>query len=93
MRPFTRLCLQSNTLGRVERKVQSDSKLLSGGFMDYNFQTGNNMIKQLTEYEIITQNVLLFVESILQNTKLQQARLSSIFILLFPVLKLCTEKN
>jgi hypothetical protein len=42
----------------------------------YNFQTGNNNIKLLTEYESVTQKVLLLLESILQNPKqLQHARL------------------
>jgi hypothetical protein len=45
--------------------------------MVYNFQTGNNKIKLLMEYESATQIVLLYVESILQNAKqLQCARLS-----------------
>jgi hypothetical protein len=34
--------------------------------MVYNFETGNNKIKLLTEYESVTQKVLLPVESILQ---------------------------
>jgi hypothetical protein len=43
----------------------------------YNFQTGNNRIKLLTEYESVTQKVVSPVESILQNAKqLQHARLS-----------------
>jgi hypothetical protein len=43
----------------------------------YNFQTGNNTIKLLTEYESTTQNILLLIESLLQNAKqLQHARLS-----------------
>jgi hypothetical protein len=50
----------------------------------YNFQIGKNKINLLTKYESVTKKVLLFIESMLQNTKqLQQARL-----LLFPVLKL-----
>jgi hypothetical protein len=45
--------------------------------MSYNFQIGNNKIKLLTEYETVTQKVLLLIESILQNAKqLQHARLS-----------------
>jgi hypothetical protein len=47
--------------------------------MTYNFQTGKNKIKMLTEYENVTQKVLLLVfsESMLQNSKeLQHARLS-----------------
>jgi hypothetical protein len=35
----------------------------------YNFQTGKNKIKLLTEYENATQEVLLFIESMLQNDK------------------------
>jgi hypothetical protein len=35
----------------------------------YNFQIGNNKIKLLTEYESVTQKVLLSLESILQNAK------------------------
>jgi hypothetical protein len=43
----------------------------------YNFQTGNNKIKLLKEYESVTQKVLLHIESILRNAKeLQHARLS-----------------
>jgi hypothetical protein len=43
----------------------------------YNFETGNNIIKLLTEYESVTQKVLLFTESMLQYAKqLQHARLS-----------------
>jgi hypothetical protein len=42
-----------------------------------NLQTKNNKIKLLTEYENVTQKVLLFIESVLQNAKqLQHARLS-----------------
>jgi hypothetical protein len=45
--------------------------------MAYNFQTGNDNIKLLTESESVTQDVLLFEQSILQNAKqLQHARLS-----------------
>jgi hypothetical protein len=36
--------------------------------MAYNFQTGNNKIKLLMEYESTTQNVLS-LESILENAK------------------------
>jgi hypothetical protein len=40
-----------------------------------NFQIGKNNIKQLTKYEILTQKVLLSVESIMQNAKqLQHAQ-------------------
>jgi hypothetical protein len=43
----------------------------------YNFQTGKNEIKLMTEYESVTQKVLLLIESILQDAKqLQNARLS-----------------
>jgi hypothetical protein len=43
----------------------------------YNFQTKNNKIKLLTEYESVTQKVLISLESILQNAKqLQHACLS-----------------
>jgi hypothetical protein len=34
-----------------------------------NFQTGNNQIKLLIQYESVTQKVLSSVESILQNAK------------------------
>jgi hypothetical protein len=55
----------------------------------YSFQTRNNKIKLLMEYESVTQKVLLPIESLLQNAKqLQQAHLSwhiSSFILLFAV--------
>jgi hypothetical protein len=37
--------------------------------MAYNFETGNNRIKLLMEYERVTQKVLLFIEPILQNAK------------------------
>jgi hypothetical protein len=40
--------------------------------MVYNYQIGKNKVKLLTEYEIVTQNVLLHIESLLQNTKLLQ---------------------
>jgi hypothetical protein len=57
--------------------------------MAYDFQTGNNKINLLMEYESVTQKVLLYIESVLQNVKkLQHACLSwhiSSFILLFPV--------
>jgi hypothetical protein len=48
----------------------------------YNFQTGNNKIKLLTEYESVNQKVLLPVESILQSAFLYSV---SSFILLFRV--------
>jgi hypothetical protein len=35
----------------------------------YNFQTGNTKIKLLTEYKIIAQKVLVFIESILEIAK------------------------
>jgi ubiquinone biosynthesis protein UbiJ len=69
--------LQQNThklFPLKHRKVPGDSKLLS---MAYTFQTKNNQIKLLTEYESVTQTVLLFTESILRHIKqLQHARLS-----------------
>jgi hypothetical protein len=37
--------------------------------MAYNFQTGSNKIKPLKEYENVTQEVLLLVESTLPNAK------------------------
>jgi hypothetical protein len=37
--------------------------------MTYNFQTDNNKMKLLTEYESVTQKVSLLIESILQNAK------------------------
>jgi hypothetical protein len=41
-----------------------------------NFQTGKNQTKLLTEYESVTQKVLLPIESMLQNAKqLEHARL------------------
>jgi hypothetical protein len=40
--------------------------------MAYNFQTGNNKIKLLTEYENVTQEVLLLIELILLNAKQRQ---------------------
>jgi hypothetical protein len=43
----------------------------------YNIQTGNSKIKLFSEYESVTQKVLMAIESILQNCKqLQHARLS-----------------
>jgi hypothetical protein len=55
----------------------------------YNFQTGNNKIKLLKEYESVTQRVLLHIEPTLHDAKkLQHTRLSwhvSSFILLLPV--------
>jgi hypothetical protein len=45
--------------------------------MAYNFQTRNNKIKLLMEYESVTQKVLISSKSILQNAKqLQHERLS-----------------
>lgn len=38
--------------------------------MTYNFQT--EKIKQLTDYESVTQKILLLIESILQNVKQYQ---------------------
>jgi hypothetical protein len=37
--------------------------------MAYNFQIRNNKIKLLTEYESVTQKVVISLESILQNAK------------------------
>jgi hypothetical protein len=37
--------------------------------MTYNFQIENNKIKLLTEYENVTQEVLVLLESILLNAK------------------------
>lgn len=56
--------------------IQGDYKLLSVFLWPIIFETGNK-INLLAEYEIVTQNVLLPLESILQNPKhLQNARLS-----------------
>jgi archaellum component FlaC len=45
--------------------------------MACNFEIENNKIKLLTEYENVTQKVLILAESMLQNAKqLQHARLS-----------------
>jgi hypothetical protein len=45
--------------------------------MAYTFQTGNNKIKLLKEYESVTQEVLLLIETILQNAEqLQHTSLS-----------------
>jgi hypothetical protein len=45
-------------------------------FVACNFQTGENKIKLLVEYEDVNQNVLLLIDSILKNGKqLQHARL------------------
>jgi hypothetical protein len=38
----------------------------------YNFQIGENKIKLFTEYEIVDQEVLLFIESMLQNAEQRQ---------------------
>jgi hypothetical protein len=35
--------------------------------MTYNFQSGKNRIKLRTEYESVTQKVLIAVETLLQN--------------------------
>jgi hypothetical protein len=51
--------------------------MVVGDSMAHNFQIENNKIKLLMENENVTQNVLLFIESMLQNAKqLQHARLS-----------------
>jgi hypothetical protein len=55
----------------------------------YNFQTRNNKIKLLTEYENVTQTLLYIIESILQIVEqLQHARLY--FVDVFTVLLLST---
>jgi hypothetical protein len=52
-------------------------KIIVGVSVAYNFQTRSNKIKLLTEYESVTQKVLIPLESILQNAKqLQHMRLS-----------------
>jgi hypothetical protein len=44
--------------------------------VSYNFQTRNIKTKLLTEYENVTQKVLLVIDSVLQNAKqLQHAHL------------------
>jgi hypothetical protein len=51
--------------------------MIVGVSVAYNFQTRKKKIEVLTEYESITQKVLLCIEYILQNVKaLQHARLS-----------------
>jgi hypothetical protein len=45
--------------------IQGDSKLLTVFPWPVIFQTGRNKIKLLTEYESITQKVLLPIESVL----------------------------
>jgi hypothetical protein len=51
--------------------------MIIGVFVANNIQTSENKIKLLTEYESVTQKVLLYIEPMLQNTKeLQHARLS-----------------
>jgi hypothetical protein len=37
--------------------------------MACNFQTGKNKIELVTEYESVTDKIVLLIESILQNTK------------------------
>jgi hypothetical protein len=37
--------------------------------MPYNFHSGNNKIKLLTEYESVTEKVLFPADSVLQNAK------------------------
>jgi hypothetical protein len=41
------------------QNLQGDSKLLSVVSVTYNFQTGNRKIKLLTEYESVTQKVII----------------------------------
>jgi hypothetical protein len=48
--------------------------VIVGTFVSYNFQIGNNKIKLLTEYENVSQKVVLLIESILQNAKQLQHR-------------------
>jgi hypothetical protein len=43
--------------------------IIVGVSMAYNFEIVNKKIKLLTEYENVTQKVLLYIESILQNVK------------------------
>jgi hypothetical protein len=49
--------------------VEGDSKLLSGFPSSIIFQIGESKIKLLTEYENVTQRVLLPIDSMLQNAK------------------------
>jgi hypothetical protein len=57
--------------------IQDDPKLLSGFPWPINFQTENNKIKLVMEYENVPQKVLLLIESMLQDAKqLQRALLS-----------------
>jgi hypothetical protein len=52
-------------------------KIIVGVSVAYNFQTRNNKIKLLLQYESVTQKVLISLESVMQNAKqLQHARLS-----------------
>jgi hypothetical protein len=44
-------------------------KIIVGVYVTCNFQIGNNKTKLLTEYESVTQDVLLSKESILENAK------------------------
>jgi hypothetical protein len=56
--------------------------------MAYNFQTGHNKTKLLTEYESVSQKVLSLIESVLHITKGSKFCMSysiSDVILLFPV--------
>jgi hypothetical protein len=57
--------------------IQGYSKFSIGVSVAYNFQTGYNKIKLLTECGSVTQKVLLHIlESVLQNAKqLEHARL------------------
>jgi hypothetical protein len=55
--------------------IESDYKLVLG--FSYNFQTNKKQIKSPMVYETATENVLSFIESILQDVKrIQHARLS-----------------
>jgi hypothetical protein len=50
-------------------KIQGDSKILSGFSWPIIFKLDNYKTKLLMEYEIVTQRVLLFIDSKLQNAK------------------------
>jgi hypothetical protein len=50
-------------------KIQGDSKLLSGFSWPIIFKSEKRKSKLLTEYESVTQRVLLYIELMLQNAK------------------------
>jgi hypothetical protein len=54
--------------------IRGDSKLLSGFPWPIIFKPGNNKEKLHTEYENLTQIVLLSIKSILQNAKQLQSK-------------------